>query len=857
MHPDLTPLPIDSLLGEISNAVKNHRLVVVHASPGSGKTTRIPPCLLKTLEGRILVLEPRRIAARLAAERVSSERGEKCGDLVGYQVRYDDRSSPRTRLKFITEGLLMKYMVSNPLLEGVHCVILDEFHERHLHTDSALALLSRLQEKERPDLRLVIMSATLDTAGIMGRFDDTRAIECRGLLHELSIHYQDAPDNRPLHARVLRAARECFEESATMGHVLVFLPGFAEIRAAREALGALASHAGADLLELRSEMPFEEQARVFAPSAGRKIILSTNIAETSVTIEGVTAVIDSGLARIAGFAHWSGLPTLDVKAICRASCDQRAGRAGRTAPGVVKRLYTKSDYLHRKAFELPEVARCDLTQMLLDMKIILAAMGDPGANILQLPWIEPPPGPLVEQSLALLIMLGALDGRGALSARGKRLALLPLHPRLARIVLEGEKLGCGPQALLSAALLSEGMILRRTAPAPDRGESDVGRQRGIYIAVEQGKHLPGAIHEHVDRGRIAAVRRLIQAAAPSLGCTPESTGAHLPDDALSEILLAGFPDRVCQIRTARGKGPRKELNFCMGGGGTLSPSSVVQDSPFLIALEADEQTAGTRGAMAVQVRVASAVSPELLTLAGNDFLKVEKTYGWDREAERVRCHERLYYGELVLEERAPPPDSETCEEVLFQALKDMWPSPFQEKDSITSFQERCRVVSRAGFTVECPDLEGPDFDRLLRHVCRGKRSFSEIRSHSLEYYIEGLLSPQAKNMLARYAPSHIQIGCNRRAEIHYDRGKEPWVASRLQDFFGTVDTPRIGEGRIPLTVHLLAPNKQAVQVTSDLAGFWSRMYPGVRKELSRRYPRHYWPENPMEAEPRLPGRRKG
>lgn len=855
----MIPLPVDRLLDDIRRAVVESPVVLAHAFPGSGKTTRIPPSLISVFPGKVLVLEPRRIAARLAAERVAHEMGERVGEAIGYQVRYDDRSSGTTRLKFITEGLLLKYMVRNPELTGIDCVILDEFHERSIHTDVSFAMIRLLQDTVRPDLRLVIMSATADIEEIRKKVPGTRVFTLEGRLHPLRIDFLDSPDSpgrKPLSVEVAKAVRELYAE--TSGDILVFLPGMAEIRASMEALKPHAAERDAELLPMSSSIPFREQARVFEPSERRKIILSTNVAETSITIEGVTGVVDSGLARIAGFAHWSGLPTLDVRPVSQASCIQRAGRAGRVSPGVVKRLYSEMDFKRRPLNEKPEIIRCDLAQMLLDLRIVLQKTGSDDLPVDKLPWLERPPREMVEACSATLKVLGALDNSGRVTKLGCRLSSWPFHPRLARMVAEGEKLGCAPQSLLCAAIISEGMLFRAVQSPSVVADSDVGYQREVFVSLEKaGASSPG-IESPVDPGKRMRIAQSVRATCQSIGCSYDETMAHLGDDMLAQAILAGFPDRVAQVRRRDG-GSRDRilLNLCGGGGGVLSRSSVVRNSEFLVAIEADEETLGVSAADAVKVRVASAVSAELLVLAGGDFVREDTFYKWDEKAESVRVTGQVRYGRLVLEERHHRGDDARCEEILFAELRRLWPRPFSDDGELQSYAERCGLIRSCGAgAAEFPDLRGDSFELFLRHISSGKRSFAEIRKRELSQYVEDMLRPEARRALLAYAPQRIQIGCNRKAEVHYEEGKAPWLASRIQDFFGTLETPRICAGRVPLVVHLLAPNGRAVQITDDLAGFWERSYRDVRKELSRRYPRHYWPEDPRISEPRMPGRRK-
>lgn len=854
-------LPIDELLEEIRQSLHSNSTVIVNAFAGSGKTTRIPPALLSHFNGKILVLEPRRIAARLAAEWVAEELGEQCGNTVGYQVRYEDVSTADTKLKYITEGLLLRYMCSNATLEGIDCVILDEFHERHLHTDVAFALLRNLQMTSRPDLRLIIMSATMNVELLSRRAERSRTFSMEGKFHPLTIEYMSSPADRPLRNQVSLAVKEMFLDLRCQGHLLVFLPGLAEINASIEALNDFAEKHGALLLELRSETPADKQRMVFSPSEKRKIILATNVAETSVTINGVTGVIDSGLARIAGFAHWSGLPTLDVRPVSQASCIQRAGRAGRTSPGIVKRLYTEHDYLRRPQFERPEITRSDLSQILLETAFILSTARGKGTTLPELPWLEDPPLRMIDSACDLLKILGAFDENGDMTSLGRHMSSYPLHPRLARIAVKGRALDCEAQALLAAALIAEGMPVKKGVPERGKCESDIGLQYELFCELEVDPHSLDRHASIVDRGRFRRIKRAVESLCRGRGLNWKACLTPPDDEELAELILSGFPDRVAQQRAVDRQRsgtfthPAKaELNFCLGGGGTLSRTSAVTDSRFLIAVLADEKTADSDAATAISVYAAQGASPELLALSGSSLVREESLCFFDEAAGRVRRVERLLYGRLVLEECYLNPDDKTCEELLAEALRNSWPRPFRSDDALCQYASRVSLLKEKGIQCTFPDLKGEDFGALLRHICSGKRSFDEIASRSLDEYIESMQGTEAAHTLALLAPQRIHIGCNRKAPVHYEEGKKPWVASRLQDFFGVTETPRIAGGKVPLVVHLCGPGGQVVQVTADLKSFWSNSYPSVRKELSRQYPKHYWPENPETAEPRIPGR---
>jgi ATP-dependent helicase HrpB len=460
----MQPLPIDQLLPEIVESLRRAPSLVVEAPPGAGKTTRVPAALLdaEVAGGReVWVLEPRRLAARLVARRVAEERGENLGETVGYQVRFEEIATARTRLRFLTEGVLTRKLLHEPTLARVGCVVLDEFHERHLQADLALALLRRLQLTARPDLRLVVMSATLDAAPVARYLGDCPRLRSEGRRFDVSVEHLAREDARPLAEQVASAARKLIGGGLD-GDVLVFLPGAAEIRRAQEACAALAEENDLLVLPLHGQLPAGAQDAAVRPASRRKIILSTNVAETSVTIEGVAAVIDSGLARVASHSPWSGLPKLEVARVSRASAAQRAGRAGRTRAGRCLRLYTAQDFAARPEHDAPEVHRLDLAEAALELHA--AGIG----ALTTFDWFEPPPSHALEAADALLQRLGAIDSGGSVTALGRRMLRLPLHPRLARIVAEGEARGIAPRACILAALIAERDIRERQLIADPR-----------------------------------------------------------------------------------------------------------------------------------------------------------------------------------------------------------------------------------------------------------------------------------------------------------------------------------------------------------------------------------------------------
>jgi len=729
-------LPIDELLPQITAELRKSKWIVIEAPPGAGKTTRVPPALLEF--GEVLVLEPRRIAARMAARRVASELGESVGETVGYQVRFEDVSGPRTRIRFVTEGVLTRRLLSDPALRGVSTVILDEFHERHLDSDLALALVKRL------DVRIVVMSATLDAAPIAKFLDGCPVVRSDGKLHELRIEYtphSPAPPEEQVASALDRLMKERLD-----GDVLVFLPGAAEIRRAARAVERF----GLLTVPLHGDLTPAEQDRAVAPAAQRKVILSTNVAESSITIEGVSAVIDSGLARIAVDSPWTGLPSLNVQRISQASATQRAGRAGRTRPGRVIRLYTAEDFHRRPAADPPEILRRELSQIVLQLRAM---------KIESLEWLTRPPEAAIEAANTLLDRLEATE----------QMAALPLPPRLAKLVAEAARRGVPARGCAITAVLSAG----------ERGSSDL-------LTLAESEWQP-------------QTRRIFDQLRRSFPGRDRGTDA----DALQAV-LAAFPDRVARHR--------RDGELLLSSGGSARFSDCRHE--FLLAIDIEERR--ERGLPLV--RLAAPIEPEWLL----DRAVERSELQWNRAAERVEQVVVLVYDQLVIEEtRRPAPAGPETEKLLAEKALEADIGRFIDRDELAQLRARAAF---AGITI--------DEKRALAELCRGKSALREITG------LAGALRPPR---IDQFAPERLTVN-GRQVKVHYEAGKPPWIESRLQDFFGLRETPRVGS--TPVVVHLLAPNRRPVQITSDLAGFWERLYPQVRRELARRYPKHKWPENP-------------
>lgn len=844
----MTPLPIDALLPDIVSALRTRDALVLEAPPGAGKTTRVPPALLKAgLSGdkEIVVLQPRRLATRLAAIRVAEELGERIGETIGYQVRFEDVSSKRTRIRFVTEGILTRRLVGDPLLRDVGVVVLDEFHERHLAGDLALAMLRRLQLGPRKDLKLAVMSATLDAAPIAKWLDDAPSLRSEGRRFEVTLEHLERDDDRHLDQQVLAALKRLVQAGLD-GHVLVFLPGAGEIRRAMETCQDFTQRQGLELHVLHGDLAPAEQDRALKPSAKRKVILSTNVAETSVTIDGVAAVIDSGLARVASHSAWTGMPMLKLAKISRASATQRAGRAGRTRAGTCLRLYTKGDFEGRPATDAPEIRRMDFTESALALRAM---------NVTRLEdfkFFEAPAAASLEAADALLHALGAIDREAQLTKIGRRLLQFPLHPRLARLVVEAENLGVGRDGAALAALLGERDIRLESRARFGPGGASAHAQSGpsdlleLLERYEQGQR-GGARQAGLDAGAMSSVDRVTK----QLGRVLDTDKTNAPrtnaerESALLRAVLAGYPDRVAKRRRPRAP----ELVLAAGGSATLDPASVVHDDELMVAVDAEEKKGG------VVVRLASRVDPEWLLEVAPDQLGEVDRLEWNASAKRVERVTRLTYGAITLEEtRQPAPSSAEASAILAEQAIAVGPQAFVDQERLTNWQ--CRVETlRTGYPEANFPTPGAAFIKdALRALCEGLRSFKELEEASLLDLLQARLTPQHAQLLVKEAPDKITLPGGRALKITWEPGKPPWVESRLQDFFGMVKGPMVG--RTPLVLHLLAPNHNAVQVTTDLSGFWDRHYPAVRKELMRQYPRHHWPDDPRTALPLPPRRRE-
>lgn len=837
-------LPIDAYLPRIVDALTLGRNVVIEAPPGTGKTTRVPLALWRAglaAHGDIVVLQPRRLATRLAANYCAEQLHEPVGRTCGYQVRFDARVGPDTAIRFVTEGVLTRQLRSDTSLTGTAVVVFDEFHERHLDTDIALAVLRRLQRGARPDLAIVAMSATLDAEPLVAFLDATRiSIDTRTF--PIEIDYVPA-DDRELPRRVLRALADLPLRDVD-GHVLVFLPGTKEIRATETACRAIAEASGFVVAPLYGELDADAQDQAVRGSAARRLILATNVAETSITIDGVAVVIDSGLCRQASHDPWSGLPRLELSKISRAAATQRAGRAGRTQAGRCVRLYSRGDHDQRPTQTEPEIARLDLSGAVLD--VLAAGTSD----VATFTWFEPPKPAALSAAIDLLRDLGAVDN-GRLTNIGRDMLRFAVSPRIARFLVAAETTSDSVHAARVAAVLSEGRPPLRDATAHTDADADVletvarlwpGRRTRTDASAGGGQTN-------------AQIRRTADQLARQLGSSAASSSRQRDarDDAIRRALLVAFPDRVATVRDDGHD--RRTLVFARGGSAELSPASVMRSATWAIAL-AVQEVRGERGRSRTSVWSACAIDPQWLLEDFLDEIDESIAVTFDPSRERIVAGSELRYGNACIEAtEVEPAPADASELLLRHALARGAETFARDPDALTSLQRRLAFAHEHDQRV--PVLDDDAITSVLAKMCTHETSFAALRRADLLAHVELELGPDTLAMLDRLAPPRVRLAGGRQLTVHYERDRPPWVQSRLQDFFGSKVGPAILGGNLPLVVHLLAPNQRAVQVTTDLAGFWERHYPELRKQLSRRYPKHAWPDDPVSAEPPAPhGRRR-
>jgi ATP-dependent helicase HrpB len=851
-------LPIYELESAVVATLRASGRLIVQAPTGSGKSTQLPQMLLQHgllgERGQVVVLQPRRLAARMLAKRVAEEAGTVLGDVVGYQIRLESRLSEQTRIRFVTEGILLRQMSFDPALRGVSAIVFDEFHERHLYGDISLARAVQLQQSTRPDLKLIVMSATLDAGALRAYLAPCETLVSQGRSFPVQIEYLPKPANFDHDPVWEVAARECERIAAAVaGDMLVFMPGAYEIGRTVQAIQGSRALRDFVCFPLHGELPPEQQDRAVARYDARKIIVSTNVAETSLTIDGVTAVVDSGLARIARFDPHRGINTLLVEKISAASADQRAGRAGRTAPGVCVRLWTEREHAQRPLQELPEVKRIDLAEVVLTLK---ASGIDDIANF---PWLEKPDPKALERAERLLADLGAL-GRGSendctanshlsITEIGRKMLRFPAHPRYARMLLAAQERGCvRPVALMAALTQGRNFLLRGVSR-----EVESAREDTFGEEHESDFFLLMRAWRFADRNNFSleACRRLGLHAQGARQVGPlfeqflaiaQKEGLDIAENRtdgaeVRKCVLAGFSDQLARRLDAGTL--RCELVHQRRG--VLARESAIQKSPLLVAAEISE-VGGRGGEVNVLLSLATAIEEAWLKEIFPDDYREVCGVTYDETARRVVSRRERRFRDLVLDAKVSSDDAPLNEaaalltkEVMAGRLKlDAW------DETVEQWIIRVNRLAEWFPELEVNPIGDTDRATLIEQICYGELGYRDIKDKPVMPVLRDWLTAEQLAVIDDYLPEKLTMANGRRARLTYAKEGPPILSARIQELYGIEGKFAIGHGRVPVKFEILAPNQRPLQVTDDLTAFWRDMYPKVKAELSRRYPRHEW-----------------
>jgi ATP-dependent helicase HrpB len=831
--------PIDEIIPALKEAIAGQRSVVLHAPPGAGKTTRVPPALLDVVpakEGRIIMLEPRRLAAVSAARWMAHLLGEDVGRTVGYSIRFESRTSASTRIEVVTEGILTRRIQADPALEGVAALIFDEFHERSLNADIALALGLDARRNLREDLRMVVMSATLDCGPVAELLGDAEVISSAGKAFPVEERYLDDKRERPLSAKVADAVKIALRDDA--GDILVFLPGSGDIRACAAILRPEMEKKKPEISihTLYGDLPFEEQQQALLPSGKRKIVLATNIAETSLTIEGVRVVIDCGLTRRLQYDPSTGMNSLVTVSASQASAEQRKGRAGRLGPGVCYRLYSRHAFNSLLAFSPAEILISDLASLALE----LAVWGAKSPS--DLSWLDAPPSASWDAAEGLLEELGAISASGPITETGKAMARLPLHPRLAAMLLRAKGLGCAETGADLAALLSERDIIRQASKREQAytHDADISERLEILRSWRKDKNNRGEADSRalltVDKTSMQLLR------LATTGRTGPAGGQDGPD-AVSRLLLRAFPDRIAKKR----EGTDGRFVLSKGSGVRFTSINRLGSSPYIVAANLD---AGGRGEGSVHI--AASLTEEVIREECAGRIKTSRRIEWDKREGKIAATIEEKLGGITLSGRPFVPSDEEAAPILCEVIG-------SSLASLTFSMEARQFLGRTGLmkkTFPCepwPDLSAECLsqkpEEWLRPWLRGIRTARDISNIDILPALKAMLSGEQKRLLETRAPTHISVPSGNRSALDYTSGDIPALAVKLQEMFGLADTPTVAEGRVKVLLKLLSPAHRPLQITQDLKGFWDNSYQQVKKEMKGRYPKHPWPDDPWNAVP--------
>lgn len=839
---ELISLPIDEFVPAIQNALKAEDNLVITAAPGAGKTTRLPPALLQVVAKKVLVLEPRRMAAIAAAHRIAEEMGWQVGQEIGYQVRFANRTSKNTRLIFMTEALLARQMIQDPELSDVDMVILDEFHERSMHVDLALGLLKELQELGR-SIKILVMSATLEADKIASYLNNCPAIQVPGKLFDLDIRYQK-------NSQLLQTSFQFFDnliqtikdaQLNTTKDILVFLPGVGEIDRTQNLLENWASEKNIELVPLHGSLNIEDQRRALQKSQKQKIVLSTNIAESSVTLDGVNTVIDSGLAKNMKQDHRTGFSRLELRRISLSSAIQRSGRAARQFPGVCYRLWNKMDELSFQKSEVAEIQRIDLTESLL----FLSAQGVTDFEAFS--WFEKPPKMAIQNASRFLKLSGALDAENKITELGKMVLHFPLPVRLGKLMLLGLEANAVTLAAEIAALLQERDILKRDSIASflgDNLECDLSARLDTLKVFRQNKKAThGASFFSLQTVDQAA--RQIEDLAKKMTLQKTATSTNDNPDQTKSLLLKTFTDRLCH---RRGKTDRALM---VGGRGVkLAQDSLVKTSEFFVALNGVE---GSSDAETVVSLACGFDKDFILKTFANEIEKVKDVTFIEEKGQFFTREFRSLYGLPLEEPSLNPASSKDIEEKLPQILSERFELVLKNNENLARWWSRFEFLEQQkpqDLNLEKLKLEA------FEQACLGESKMQIVMEKDLVFFFENVFPQEVVQILRQELPDKIAVPSGSKIPVHYPSDKAPYLEVRIQEVFGLMETPKVYFGKIPVTLHLLGPNFRPVQVTSNLESFWKNGYPEVRKELRIKYPKHQWPEDPADGTPEAKGRRR-
>ena len=840
-------LPIYEIELDIIDRLSSDRRLILSAPTGSGKSTQVPQMLLKhglAGQGQIVVLQPRRLATRLLAARVASELGVKLGEEVGYQIRFENVTSARTKIRFVTEGVLLRQMIDDPSLRGVSAILFDEFHERHLYGDITLARALDQQEKLRPDLLLVVMSATLNAGDLEKYLAPCATLASAGRTFPVDIEY--LPHRLGLNPPPVwdLAAEEFarFVNQGGQGDVLVFMPGGFEISQTIEAIRHRSEGKGYLVLPLHGELQPKDQDAAVARYDQPKVVVATNVAETSITIDGVRLVIDSGLARIARYDSNRGINTLLIEKISQANADQRTGRAGRTAPGVCVRLWSRPEHDERAPHEMPEIRRLDLSEVVLTLKAADVT------DLRKFRWLEKPDEISLTHAEELLTDLGALDHTGQITPIGRKMLAFPLHPRYARMLLAAQEYQCVHQACLIAALTQgRDLLIRNAGREVDAAREDLfGDKAGsdFWVLMRAWNYAAN------NQFRIDVCRKLGIHAVTARQVGPlleqflriakdeglDTRPQVVKDEAVQKCILIGFSDRVGR-RLDQGT---LRCELVHGRRGVLARESKVQHNPLFVVAEIREVEGRDREVNTI-LSLATAIEADWLRELYPDDIKSEVHVEFDAQQKRVLAAELLRFRDLALAaKRIDPPPADAAAQLLAneviagRLLLPNW------DHSVEQWLARLDLLCR-----QCPDLQLPavtedDKKSVIEQICHGAVSYKDIKEREVKPVVMSWLSHAQRELLDKHAPERLTLPNGRTPKVSYEPGRAPYISLRIQELYDVNQTPKIALGRVPVTVHILTPGMKPIQVTQDLANFWREHYPKIKSELARKYPKHLW-----------------